>query len=102
MGTTAVGRDERVSHRRKGQGGVFADAFQKGVSTYPAFGSVETQISDNDQLTPFSWIASDKSSRIPVSTFQTALKLHGIDVDSDEVECMVANMIFRVSPRLGR
>ena len=42
------------------------------------------------------WVASDKSSRIPVSTFQTALEIHGIIVDSDEVECMVANMIFRV------
>lgn len=42
------------------------------------------------------WIASDKSSRLPVSTFQLALKLHGVDVDSDEVECMVANMIYRV------
>lgn len=42
------------------------------------------------------WIASDKSSRLPISTFQLALKLHGVDVDSDEVECMVANMIYRV------
>lgn len=43
------------------------------------------------------WIASDKSSRVPISTFQTALRLHGVNVDSDEVECMVANMIYRVS-----
>jgi hypothetical protein len=43
------------------------------------------------------WIASDKSSRIPISTFQTALSLHKVKVDEDEVECMVANMIFRVS-----
>ncbi|RXK35350.1 COP9 signalosome complex subunit 12 [Tremella mesenterica] len=42
------------------------------------------------------WIASDKSSRIPISTFQMALQLHNIIVDSDEVECMVANMIYRV------
>ncbi|WOO80549.1 Protein CSN12 [Vanrija pseudolonga] len=41
------------------------------------------------------WIASDKSSRVPISTFQTALRLHGVNVDSDEVECMVANMIYR-------
>ncbi|OCF32617.1 COP9 signalosome complex subunit 12 [Kwoniella heveanensis BCC8398] len=41
------------------------------------------------------WIASDKSSRIPISTFQLALELHGVKVDSDEVECMVANMIYR-------
>lgn len=42
------------------------------------------------------WIASDKSSRIPLSTFRTALELHGVEVDADEVECMVANMISRV------
>jgi len=41
------------------------------------------------------WIASDKSSRVPVSTFHVALKLHDVDVDTDEVECMVANMIYR-------
>lgn len=46
------------------------------------------------------WVASDKSSRVPVSTFQLALKLHGVDVDADEVECMLANMVYRVS--LGR
>lgn len=43
------------------------------------------------------WIASDKSTRIPIETFRLALKLHGVDVESDEVECMVANMIYRVS-----
>ena len=47
----------------------------------------------------FRWIASDKSSRISISTFQLALKLHEVEVDSDEVECMVANMIYRVSDR---
>ncbi|ORX38811.1 hypothetical protein BD324DRAFT_617413 [Kockovaella imperatae] len=41
------------------------------------------------------WLASDKSTRIPISTFQIALRLHRIDVHSDEVECMVANMIYR-------
>ncbi|KIR26486.1 COP9 signalosome complex subunit 12 [Cryptococcus deuterogattii LA55] len=41
------------------------------------------------------WIASDKSTRIPIETFRLALKLHGVDVESDEVECMVANMIYR-------
>lgn len=43
------------------------------------------------------WIASDKSTRIPISTFQLALELHGVEVDMDEVECMLANMVFRVS-----
>lgn len=44
------------------------------------------------------WIASDKSTRIPISTFQLALELHGVEVDVDEVECMLANMVYRVSP----
>jgi hypothetical protein len=45
-----------------------------------------------------SWIASDKSTRIPISTFQLALRLHGVEVDVEEVECMLANMVYRVSP----
>jgi hypothetical protein len=44
------------------------------------------------------WIASDKSTRIPISTFQLALQLHGVAVDVEEVECMLANMVYRVSP----
>jgi hypothetical protein len=44
-----------------------------------------------------SWVASDKSSRLPISTFKLALELHGVQADDDEVECMVANMIYRVS-----
>ena len=47
-------------------------------------------------LTRHRWIASDKSSRIPLSTFLVALRLHAIEVEPDEVECMVANMIYRV------
>jgi hypothetical protein len=46
------------------------------------------------------WIASDKSTRIPISTFQLALELHGVIVDVDEVECMLANMVYRVSSYL--
>ncbi|ORY31023.1 hypothetical protein BCR39DRAFT_527825 [Naematelia encephala] len=41
------------------------------------------------------WIASDKSTRMPIETFRIALALHGVEVDADEVECMVANMVFR-------
>ncbi|KAL7419999.1 COP9 signalosome (CSN) subunit [Cryptotrichosporon argae] len=41
------------------------------------------------------WLASDRSSRIPLSTFQLALDKHGVGADADEVECMVANMIYR-------
>lgn len=43
------------------------------------------------------WLASDKSTRMDLSVFQAALSLHGVQADADEVECMVANMIYRVS-----
>ena len=44
---------------------------------------------------------------MPISTFQAALEIHGVKADADEVECMVANMIFRVrllsqSPKASR
>lgn len=42
-------------------------------------------------------MATDKSSRVPVRTFEAALALEGLEVEGDEVECMLANMIYRVS-----
>ncbi|KAI9064811.1 hypothetical protein FKP32DRAFT_1610940 [Trametes sanguinea] len=41
------------------------------------------------------WIASDKSSRIPVSMFHAALQIANQDVSTAEAECLVANMIFK-------
>ncbi|BEI99636.1 hypothetical protein CcaverHIS631_0406790 [Cutaneotrichosporon cavernicola] len=41
------------------------------------------------------WMANDKNSRMPVAIFSTALKLQGVQADTDEVECMLANMIYR-------
>jgi hypothetical protein len=61
----------------------------------------ENDIAWRDEFEPKlmnSWIASDKSTRIPISTFQLALELHGVEVDVEEVECMLANMVYRVSP----
>lgn len=46
------------------------------------------------------WIACDKESRIPISAFKLALQHQGIEVDEDEVECLVAGMIWKVSPSL--
>ena len=74
------------------------NAFQKGVSgTF-----IQSDELDNWTIVlilgPASrWIASDKSTRVPISTFRTALKLHGVEAEGEEVECMVANMIYRVS-----
>lgn len=48
-------------------------------------------------LIPFvsRWAVSDKSTRIPISLFHSALRIAGMDVPSDEAECLVANMIYR-------
>ncbi|KAF9006743.1 hypothetical protein BDQ17DRAFT_1389503 [Cyathus striatus] len=41
------------------------------------------------------WIASDKSTRIPISIFHSALRISGLDVSHEEAECLVANMIYK-------
>ncbi|ODN82197.1 hypothetical protein L202_02487 [Cryptococcus amylolentus CBS 6039] len=41
------------------------------------------------------WVAMGKESRVPIGTFQMALRLSGAVVEGEEVECMVANMIYR-------
>ena len=43
------------------------------------------------------WIACNKDSRIPISAFKLAMRHQGIDVDDDEVECLVAGMIWKAS-----
>lgn len=41
----------------------------------------------------------DKSTRIPISTFKTALEAVNIEVDLEETEWMLANMIFKVKEK---
>ncbi|KAI0314461.1 hypothetical protein OF83DRAFT_1063803 [Amylostereum chailletii] len=41
------------------------------------------------------WVASQKSNRIPIAMFQSALRVCGMDSDEAEAECLVANMIYR-------
>lgn len=41
------------------------------------------------------WVATEKSTRIPVSMFHCSLQLLGNDVSVEEAECFVANMIFK-------
>ncbi|KAF9266195.1 hypothetical protein L218DRAFT_978700 [Marasmius fiardii PR-910] len=41
------------------------------------------------------WIASEKASRISIAKFHASLRICGIDVDSEEAECLVANQIFK-------
>lgn len=38
----------------------------------------------------------NKSTKLEISLFKTALAYVGVDVDDDEVECMLANMIYKV------
>lgn len=92
MGSAETGGHEHLPGHRARARRVLEDAVQESVR-YDF-----THFPDADTLR---WTASDKSTRIPISTFRKALDIHAIDVDSDEVECMVANMIYRVSPNLG-
>ncbi|KAI0698573.1 hypothetical protein BC835DRAFT_1464354 [Cytidiella melzeri] len=41
------------------------------------------------------WVVSEKSTRIPISLFHSALQVAGQDVPVEEAECFVANMIYR-------
>ncbi|KAI9495023.1 hypothetical protein BDB00DRAFT_815534 [Zychaea mexicana] len=41
------------------------------------------------------YVHLDNNPRIPISTFQAALKISGIEVDIEETEWMLANMIFK-------
>lgn len=43
----------------------------------------------------YRWVASQKSTRIPVSLFHSGLGIAGMDVPVEEAECLVANMIYR-------
>jgi hypothetical protein len=44
---------------------------------------------------PSSWLAVDKSTRMPISLFHTGLQVAGVHVDLEEAECYVANMIYK-------
>ncbi|KAL7417868.1 hypothetical protein BDY24DRAFT_411003 [Mrakia frigida] len=41
------------------------------------------------------WLALGKVSRVPIGSFKAGLALAGVDVEAEEVECMVANMIYK-------
>ncbi|KZP13439.1 hypothetical protein FIBSPDRAFT_835052 [Athelia psychrophila] len=41
------------------------------------------------------WVASQKSTRIPLAMFHAALRISGVAVDADEAECYVAGMIYK-------
>ena len=40
-------------------------------------------------------VASSKNTRIPIHMFHCAVRVVGMRVDVEEVECFVANMIFK-------
>ncbi|KZT62121.1 hypothetical protein CALCODRAFT_549038 [Calocera cornea HHB12733] len=37
----------------------------------------------------------DPLTRVPISSFQAALKISGLDISQEEVECLLANMIYK-------
>ncbi|KAF8632316.1 hypothetical protein AX15_001939 [Amanita polypyramis BW_CC] len=41
------------------------------------------------------WVATEKSSRIPISMFHSSLRISGIDLSQQEAECFVAIMIYK-------
>lgn len=41
------------------------------------------------------WVAAERSNRMPIALFHTALRVAGLDVESEEAECLVANMIYK-------
>ncbi|KAI8352585.1 hypothetical protein B0O80DRAFT_499294 [Mortierella sp. GBAus27b] len=41
------------------------------------------------------YTSMDRSNKLDVSLFRTALQFAGVTVDDDEVECMLANMIYK-------
>ncbi|KAI0092410.1 hypothetical protein BDY19DRAFT_883602 [Irpex rosettiformis] len=41
------------------------------------------------------WVVSEKSNRMPISLFHSALQVSGQDVPVEEAECFVANMIYK-------
>ena len=43
-----------------------------------------------------SWLCSDKTTRLSVGAVQWALTFADTEVDTDEVECLLANLIYKV------
>ena len=43
-----------------------------------------------------SWLCSGRDSRLQVLIVQRALAHVNVDVDSDQVECLLANLIYKV------
>ncbi|KAF8505867.1 hypothetical protein F5888DRAFT_1604664 [Russula emetica] len=41
------------------------------------------------------WVVSEKSNRIPVAMLHSSLRVSGMDVSSEEAECLVANMVYK-------
>ena len=41
------------------------------------------------------WLASEKNTRIPLNMFHCAIRVVGIRIEVEEVECFVANMIYK-------
>lgn len=47
-------------------------------------------------LFDFRFTLMDKTNKLNIDQFQRALAFVGVNVDEEEVECMLANMIYKV------
>lgn len=84
---------------------MFERVVEEDVSRLPhLFGSlsVVSLAECNPRLCFKRWLAQEKTTRLPIDVIQAALKTANVAMDSDEVECVVANMIYKVSPTITR
>lgn len=49
-----------------------------------------------DDVHSYKGVSEAQRTRIPVETFRKALAVAGVAAESDEVECILANMIYKV------
>jgi hypothetical protein len=52
---------------------------------------------DTDACLSYKATPESSRTRIPVDTFRRALLVAGVTADLEEVECILANMIFKAS-----
>ena len=43
----------------------------------------------------FRWISSSKGNRMPIRVFHAALAISGMELPVEEVECLLANQIYK-------
>lgn len=73
---------------------MYEDTFPSSVSTQPTFPFL-LYSADLVYWAFYRWVATQKNTRIPISMFHSSLQLSGMTIDSEEAECLVANMVYK-------